>query len=353
MKTRILVVDEGARAAETTGQALSLLGYSVRTAVFGTPELAVSLDEPCDVLFTEWVRQRPGTAELIASVREREGTTPWIIVATAKPTAANIGAAFSAGADDFIRKPLINEEVVARIAGAERMRRRLGAAPAKEPTVTSRLAALACWRDFHVAAIECLCATTERAWTNVSPIEIASFEPHYAASVTLSFPTRSVEFRVMIEMDQRALETIGAQLYTEVTDGMLLDLVQETANTVGGTFMRAALTEDVELTSSLPSAVAPNDLRTSIEQADERTSVFLRDSAASGRIAAHLMARERRNVFVPASRLREGMVIARDLATSSGALLLKAGTRVTSSASERVASILGLDVTVEVADCAA
>ena len=63
--------------------------------------------------------------------------------------------------------------------------------------------------------------------------------------------------------------------------------------------------------------------------------------------------RARGNVFVPATRLAEGMVLARDLLTDTGALLLKAGARITASASSRVRSLVTADRMVEIADCSA
>ena len=47
------------------------------------------------------------------------------------------------------------------------------------------------------------------------------------------------------------------------------------------------------------------------------------------------------NELVPANRLREGMVVVRAVTNESGALLIPAGTRVTSSTADRVAKQLG------------
>jgi hypothetical protein len=58
------------------------------------------------------------------------------------------------------------------------------------------------------------------------------------------------------------------------------------------------------------------------------------------------------NARVPASKLREGMVLTHDLRNESGALVVTAGSRLTSSTAERVAKLLGDRFSVEVASAA-
>jgi DNA-binding response OmpR family regulator len=358
----VLVVDESASGALQTKRALELAGHEATMTTFSATDYSKTLESrKWDAIVTEWVRQRPGTAELIASVRERDEAAgvamkspTWIVVLTHKPVESTIDAAFAAGADDFVRKPIIKEELCARVAGVIRAAAKRDKAFADQSSRvnTSPYAGMACWTSFEGKASTCIAQMLERKMKKLVLAEMKGFNPVNASSILLSLPEKATEFRLIIEIERTALEDIGRSVYGETSPGVLIDLLYEMANTVGGTFMRAGIDENVELTTSLPSTFATNEIRATLENADARTSLYLEDPSG-GRLAVHLTVRERRNVFVPVSKLREGMVLARDLMSGpSGALLLKAGTRITSSASQRVATILGGDVTVEVADAA-
>ena len=80
---------------------------------------------------------------------------------------------------------------------------------------------------------------------------------------------------------------------------------------------------------------------------------WLSDPALRASFRVRLTVRARENVRMPVTLLHEGMVIARDILGKDGVLLLCAGTRVTSSTSERVRRLLDGWCDVEVADCAA
>jgi len=367
-RLNVLIVDETASAALATKRALSLGGHEATMTTFTAPELPQLLEKKWDAIVVEWVRQRPGTAELIATVRQRDRGTSiighedptFLVVATAKPIESTIEAAFAAGADDFVHKPIVKEELFVRLAGLERAAARRGeqqkssgSGAALHCVQASPYAMYPCWKTFDERAALCVTQLLDRKVGKIALAAMKGFRATQASSVLLSLPEKATEFRLIIEIEGSALEDIGRDLYGDISPGVLLDILYEMANTVGGSFMRAGIEENMGLTTSLPSSFAVHEIRSVLEHADARTSVYLED-ASGGRMAIHLTVRERRNVFVPVSRLREGMVLARDLiADESGALLLKAGTRITTTAGERVMAILGADVTVEVADCAA
>jgi hypothetical protein len=125
------------------------------------------------------------------------------------------------------------------------------------------------------------------------------------------------------------------------------------ANVAGGAFMRAALEEKVTLTSGLPKAAAPAIVDSMFGGAHDLLTCWLGDPVSKAIFRVRLAVRARGNVLVDVTSLREGMVLAKDILGAGGVLLLRAGTRVTSSTSERVRSLLDGRCSVEVADCAA
>jgi hypothetical protein len=167
--------------------------------------------------------------------------------------------------------------------------------------------------------------------------------------IPLSLATEELELRVWLAVDAPAVAWLGRALLAEPSPGAAVvdDILREMVNTAGGAIKRAALPESVTLTAGIPTNDAP--LRT---QGDGiRSYTFALDG---GKASMALMGeiRKRDNTRVPASKLREGMVLVHDLRSENGMLLVAAGSRLTSTTAERVAKLLGDRFFVEVASAA-
>ena len=127
------------------------------------------------------------------------------------------------------------------------------------------------------------------------------------------------------------------------------DLLKEIVNNTGGAFMRGASLEEVDLTSGLPEQIAPRDADRVLGAAAQTVSCWISQPASGARLRVRMGVRIRKNRLVRVLALREGMVLARDLQTPQGTVLLTSGTRITSSSSDRVRKILAVDCLVEVA----
>jgi hypothetical protein len=169
------------------------------------------------------------------------------------------------------------------------------------------------------------------------------------ATIPMSLASDQVEVRVSILVDGTALQCLGAILLgdRDAEEAALNDVLRELANTAGGAIKRAALPEGIVLTTGIPSNENTVQL-----QGDRVQSWTMPIEAGKACLVIVGEIRVRENQRVAASELREGMVLVYDLRSESGTLLVKAGSRLTSTTAARVAQMLGPRFIVEVA-CAA
>ncbi|HSO39845.1 MAG TPA: hypothetical protein VLT33_45270, partial [Labilithrix sp.] len=178
-------------------------------------------------------------------------------------------------------------------------------------------------------------------------------EPWLASSVLLTVASAHLECRVVVDGDRRSLELLGDAAVGSAEPEAIVDLLNEVVNNAGGNFMRAAYDEHLLVTTGLPSGLSIAHAERALEIADHTIVAWLSDPVSGAQLRVRLGVRIRRNAFVKVSSLREGMVLASDLRGAEGTVLLTAGTRVTSSTSERVRRMLDARRMVEVADTAA
>lgn len=121
-RIRVLVIDEDETLARVLGIALSLEGWEVTTAGSGADALAV--DPAADIVLVDpALPDRPGT-EVIAALRDA-GSRAAILVVSGRTEHEHRMAAFRAGADEYLTKPIALDELVDHLHG---VLRRLGLA---------------------------------------------------------------------------------------------------------------------------------------------------------------------------------------------------------------------------------
>ena len=174
--------------------------------------------------------------------------------------------------------------------------------------------------------------------------------PLRAGTIPMSLTRENVELRVSVMADIASMRWLGASILGDAgaSSEMLDDVLRELANTAGGVLKRTALTEGVTLTTGIPTTRALADRPT-----DAAMSAWVIDLAGGeATVAVVVEVWRTKQVRLEAAKLCEGMVVTRDLLNAAGAILLPAGTCLTSNLAARVVQNLGGRFVVEVARAA-
>ena len=123
----ILLVDDDARLREIVGMALEGEGYGVRTV--GSAEEAVDVLERTDpdLLILDVMLPGRDGFELCREIRRQSGVP--ILMLTAKTDTVDVVVGLESGADDYLTKPFVTKELVARIRALLRRSRSAEATP--------------------------------------------------------------------------------------------------------------------------------------------------------------------------------------------------------------------------------
>jgi two-component system, OmpR family, response regulator MprA len=113
MSERILVVEDDEQIAAIVRDGLTRLGYRVELAADGPAALAAVRAQPCDLVVLDLLL--PGMDGVEVCRRLRAGGGPPVIMLTARDAVAEKIAGLDSGADDYLTKPFVLAELVARV----------------------------------------------------------------------------------------------------------------------------------------------------------------------------------------------------------------------------------------------
>jgi len=112
----ILIVDDDADIRELVAFKLSRAGFIVRCEADGESGLAAADEMRPDLVLLDWMMPRLTGLEVCRRLRESAATAEIpVILLTAKAQEADVERGFAAGADDYIRKPFSNRELLSRV----------------------------------------------------------------------------------------------------------------------------------------------------------------------------------------------------------------------------------------------
>lgn len=130
---RVLLVDDDAVTRKVLGAWLMRAGYEVRFAADGEAAVRAAREDPPSLMLLDLVLPPTDGYTVLAALRADEATRDLpVVVLTAMEDDDAVARVFAAGADDFLRKPCREAELLARIRAQLRLRSYLHELAAKE-----------------------------------------------------------------------------------------------------------------------------------------------------------------------------------------------------------------------------
>ena len=118
----VLLADDDTATRRIVARILETAGYQVRQATNGQAALDALRGDPPDFLVTDW--QMPGMdgLELCRAVRQEPlERYVYLMIVTSKSETKDMVQAIAAGADNFLTKPIVPGELLARLISAARI----------------------------------------------------------------------------------------------------------------------------------------------------------------------------------------------------------------------------------------
>jgi putative two-component system response regulator len=119
---KILVADDELVSRKKIDRLIQNLGYETLVAEDGKDAWDIWRSERPRIVITDWMMPEIDGPELCKKIRKTEGSQyTYIIMVTSKTDVHDLVTGMDAGADDFISKPFVKEELAVRIRAGERI----------------------------------------------------------------------------------------------------------------------------------------------------------------------------------------------------------------------------------------
>jgi DNA-binding response OmpR family regulator len=352
---RLLIVDSSVKDRDATIRLLPVDTHEIRVARDAAEALSILENAEFDLLLVEMSLVGTSGAELVKRIRAREASGHmYIIMTAARHVPGDLRVAFQVGADDFVRKPLVRDELLLRMEAPTRIRRWaakvLGGGSA-DFQARSELTSLGAWASADSALSSELADMLGFA-LNPAFAESAIDGASHVATLPLSLAGEQAEVSLAIGVDGASAAALAEALLgsPDVDPAAIADMMRELANVAAGAFKRMAATEGRVLTTGLPAESSAEMVRESASLARKQWVATVEGSPIVIRFELQLRVREPKRVRV--AGLREGMVLANDLRNPLGALLMPSGTRICESHVAGIRRQLGEEHSIEVMEAA-
>ena len=110
----ILIVEDEAAIARFLKRGLNAHGHRVVCAYDGEAGTRLAVDEPVDLVLLDISLPRLDGRQVLRRIRLRRPKLP-VLMLTARDDTRNKVGALDAGADDYLTKPFVFEELLARV----------------------------------------------------------------------------------------------------------------------------------------------------------------------------------------------------------------------------------------------
>ncbi len=119
---KILIADDELVSRKKLEKLIQSLGYETIAVEDGNDAWEIWNTERTKMVITDWVMPGINGLDLCKKIRKFEGSQyTYIIMVTSKTNVRDIVTGIEAGADDFIPKPFVKEELLVRIMAGERI----------------------------------------------------------------------------------------------------------------------------------------------------------------------------------------------------------------------------------------
>jgi DNA-binding response OmpR family regulator len=354
---RTLIVDANSHDRETASRYLQSAGHTIAVVSDARAGLAAIDRDPPDIIVLDVATVGMSAIQFIQRLRQKEQSTrTYLVVVSSRPSASELSSTMFAGADDYMRKPLQRDELIIRVGALERIRGWATRVFGKEASCVdlsskTDICRLQAWqtldrlmtRDIGQFIGQSLATTNGKDAMACSVL---------GAQIPLSLAFEQTEVRLRAGLDADSQAKLGELCLgdRDAPEAALRDVLRELVNTAGGAFVRAAAQEGVSLTCGLPVDLSAKHFGVGSSNALQQFVLGLKDGSLRVTFEVELLAKALRRVNV--GQLLEGMVLARDLHTEGGALLVPGGTCLTSSQIERMRRLLSTSETFDVAEAA-
>jgi len=352
---RLLIVDSVLKERDATVRLFPADAHEIRLAQSAAEALSIVETADFDLILIETTLAGTSGLELVKRIRAREASGhTYIIVTAARQVPGDLKGAFAAGADDFIRKPLVRDELLIRAEAPTRIRRwaaKVFGGSAADFDGNSALTAISAWTSAESGLCSELADMLGYGLTPV-PTHNAIDGSSLVSALTLSLASEQTEVFLAIGVDNGSAATLAEALFgsPDVEPAAMKDMMRELANVAAGAFKRIAGTEGRVLTTGLPSESTVETVRQLSAIAHKAWVGTVEGSSLAIRFDLRLRAREPKRVR--AAGLREGMVLAVDLRNPLGALLMPSGTRICETHLAGIRRQLGDEHSIEIVEAA-
>lgn len=164
----------------------------------------------------------------------------------------------------------------------------------------------------------------------IVPVEEDKLIIEKATSITLTNGAQGVVMRIALGAEFRHAQALTAKLFGDGANDLIDDMLGELANISMGALKNAFGAEQVGFTGGLPAPLSPTEVLKPRATYPFR-QIFAIEVGQGSRLNVHLGMMARASSQVTVGELCEGMVTARDLISDHGMLLLKGGTRLSTT----------------------
>jgi CheY-like chemotaxis protein len=386
---KVLLVDQSAANLLLVAGCLRDLGHEVRTASSRKDAMALLGQGLPQLVVVDSVHPDSGGLEVVRLVRGLEAPHYiYVLMLTADVPEDRLLPGYEAGIDNHARVPVTREQLAGRLRAAERVagaarrpgdraahaaseaagaaahaasdaadaayalappahvhgRVTLGRATAARPAAGAEpdaamappidaVAAVTTWRD----APANLCAVTGEFFP--VPIELASAAASdgaltFAWCISLANVQQQIEQRVLIAGTDASVRAMAMHLLGEDTPALANHMLSELAKTLMGSLKSGFAREQVAFTGDPPRPTELDRFDRWQARCEYQQGFVLRAEGAE--LIVRLGMRTKMTIVVPVSRLREHMIIAKDILHVNGSLLVPSGTRLSATTALRL-----------------